>query len=230
MSPRSCCAACATTGARTDEGIAIARPSIGRDHTITGTIRRAQDQRYLDTGIERIDARDLGDPRSIASLQGCPVRRGHGGPRVGVVLRAWVEGSALLATMRIDDRDARDEIAAGDLREFSPGYDRRLDADGFQRDVRFFELAILAPGLARCGAACSVRTDADDVSPSERARASLHTRAVAASAAHTAAQATGPARVRIAADSSGARVLAAHEADPEPDPRGRMTVRSFYSR
>lgn len=114
-------------------------------------------------GVERRDAREL--RRIVEQLPGKPLTLPH--PRgliasgaqanvVGSVLRAWVEGDYAWAEFRVDSAAALAKIGDHTARELSLGY--AVDMEGeWQRNTRVDHLALVP--AARCGSACSIRTD-----------------------------------------------------------------------
>lgn len=114
-------------------------------------------------GVERRDASEL--HRIVQQLPGKPLTLPH--PRglissgasanvVGSVLRAWVDGDYAWAEFRVDAATALERIKDQTARELSLGY--AVDMEGeWQRNTRVDHLALVP--AARCGSACSIRTD-----------------------------------------------------------------------
>jgi hypothetical protein len=111
--------------------------------------------------------RDLAELRRIVdALIGVPVTLGHpngligeGAPArvVGRVDAAWLDGEHAAVRMTINDADVAARVEAG-TKELSLGYLCGARADGYQTDTEIDHLAIV--DKARCGAMCSLRTDA----------------------------------------------------------------------
>lgn len=178
-----CCAGCAASRTRMDQGIAFSSP-VDAQGRLAAVIRKAGPMTYASRGVvEHVDARDLDDPAAIRTLIGSPLVLGHppsgaASPRdaVGRILEARRDGDVLRATIEISDRTVRSLIEAGELSEFSAGYDvGRIDSNGYQRSISYDHVAILPPGASRCGSVCSIsRADAleddDEIGSAERAR------------------------------------------------------------
>lgn len=163
---------------RTDR---ISGVRVRADGTVRGVVRRAGVLLYKladgTTTRELVTAETLGAPASLASLVGRPVTVGHPvsgkagrDDAVGTITSAAVEGTLLVAVLRIDDASARAAIEAGELVELSSGYACRVDAtpgttpsgeryDAVQQDVVFDHVAMLSKNRARCGPVCSLRAD-----------------------------------------------------------------------
>lgn len=131
---------------------------IDADGRVTVVARAGGPLHYPMRGVtEYVDAATLTD--GLESLAGVPVERGHNGPVIGRVLGARVDGARILADLEIADPDARADIASGILNEASADYDiGRLDAGGVQvGPFRYRALALIPPGVSRCGPTCSVQ-------------------------------------------------------------------------
>ena len=123
--------------------------------------RAAGDLHYPARGVtERVDAATLED--GLQTMIGVPVERGHGGPVIGRVENARVDSKrgVIVTDLRITDPEARADIAAQPprLAEASADYEiGRLDANGTQiGPFRYRALALIPPGVSRCGPTCSI--------------------------------------------------------------------------
>ncbi len=119
--------------------------------------------------------RDLAELQRMAlELNGKPVVVLHPGNAtntvekgtrvVGRVLEARVDSGELVVKFRVDDDLGNQAIKVG-IQELSVGYWAHADAstDFYQRGTEVDHLAIVE--FARCGAACSIRTDCSDHAP-----------------------------------------------------------------
>ncbi len=110
--------------------------------------------------------RDAAELRAIVDqLPGIPVtlphppgllKSGAQGRIVGRIDAAWVDGDRAAVRLSITDAQAASEVEAG-TKELSLGYETSIDSAGYQRDSVADHLAIVT--AARCGQACSLRTD-----------------------------------------------------------------------
>jgi hypothetical protein len=147
---------------------------------VEAIVRSVGPLQYLH-GLEIVDSApaSLGRPEALVGL---PVEGGnHGGPVVGRVIDARREGGALIAKMEIHDSHALTKMRDGTWSQISAEYRADVREDGVQL-VRAF-VAIAAVPRGRCGDVCSItRADhAPRLSPADAARASMHSRQVAAS-------------------------------------------------
>jgi hypothetical protein len=141
---------------RTDRGSSLARPRVEGDRTIyAGRAGRTGPHEYP-WGTEHRDAAELA--RIVEQLSGgaIPVRLAHAGPTVGRVRRSWLDGDHAAVEIELDAA-GRQAIDAG-VKELSLGYRVVIDSANFQRETDVHELAIV--DAARCGASCSIRSDA----------------------------------------------------------------------
>jgi hypothetical protein len=76
---------------------------------------------------------------------------------IGRVMGARVENDEAVATIYIHDKGALQAVEDG-IKELSLGYRCTTDADHYQRGIELDHLSLVYK--ARCGAACSLRTDA----------------------------------------------------------------------
>lgn len=111
---------------------------------------------------------------SVASLVGVPLIVGHPpGQRlqaradevVGRVESAHFDGDKLVVELSVTSSLVADAIDAGELVEFSPGYEANVSRDRVQTGRLYHHLAIGPEGWSRCGATCSVAGRADCADP-----------------------------------------------------------------
>lgn len=147
---------------RFDRGVLQRPQKRGRSLVVEGHAAREHrpgDPLRYAHGDEFRDASEL--RRIVDKLPGTPVTMGHpsglirDGAKAHVVGRvdaAWVDGEHAAVRMTLDGVDGLD------AKELSLGYACGIRADRFQSDTEIDHLAIVEK--ARCGATCSLRTDA----------------------------------------------------------------------
>lgn len=138
----------------------------GRSFVVEGYAARVHapgDPLRYDHGDEYRDAIELG--KLVEQLAGLSVtlphppgllRNGAKACVVGRVDAAWLDADRAGVRMTITDEVAARAIESG-IKELSLGYETSVDDAGYQHNSRADHLAIVS--TARCGAACSLRTD-----------------------------------------------------------------------
>lgn len=127
-----------------------------RVHTPGDPLRYAHGDEYRDAAELQALAKQLsGLPVTLGHPPGL-LRSGAKGKIVGRIDAAWLDGDRIGVRLSITDVTAAHEIEAG-TKELSLGYATRVDAAGYQRDSEADHCAIVP--AARCGDACSLRTD-----------------------------------------------------------------------
>lgn len=124
------------------------------------------------TGPEHRDAEELA--KLVTQLPQLPVYLGHpsvypasdsGQKVVGYVESGRLDDDTLVARIVITDEETLAAIAAG-THELSLGYQCALDENRYQKNLKLDHLAVVS--RARCGVACSMRTDMLETIPSDR--------------------------------------------------------------
>lgn len=115
------------------------------------------------TGPEHRDTTELAN--LVGQLPGIKVYLGHptifpaeksGQKVVGYVESGRMDDDSAVARIVITDKETLDAIQSG-THELSLGYRCKLDDQRFQREIQLDHLAVVE--RARCGAACSLKTD-----------------------------------------------------------------------
>jgi hypothetical protein len=109
-----------------------------------------------DAELKRIVDQLVGLPVTLPHPPGL-LKTGAKGRIIGRVDSAWLDGELAGVRLTITDRTAARAIEAG-TKELSLGYETQVREDGYQHGSEADHLAVVS--AARCGDACSLRTDA----------------------------------------------------------------------
>lgn len=128
-----------------------------RVHRPGDPLRYAHGDEYRDAAeLRRIVEKLPGTPVTLPHPPGL-IRDGAVGRVVGRVDSAWVDGEHAAVRLTVLDESAARAVEAG-TKELSLGYACGIRTDGHQIETEVDHLAIVEK--ARCGATCSLRTDA----------------------------------------------------------------------